>query len=76
MATLESLMADTSKTLGACIHKPKLTANLLGKPPFRFLHDIIMEVTRLTLRYSRCHQRRRWTREIADLLGQWQPLCR
>lgn len=38
----------TQALLGAIITKPKLSSKLLGKPPFRFLHDIIMEVQKQT----------------------------
>jgi TRAF3-interacting protein 1 len=38
----------TQSLLGDVITRPKLTPKLLGKPPFRFLHDIVMEVIRVT----------------------------
>ncbi|XP_060683516.1 TRAF3-interacting protein 1 isoform X1 [Hemiscyllium ocellatum] len=38
----------TQDTLGRVIKKPPLTEKLLGKPPFRYLHDIFTEVIRTT----------------------------
>merc|ERR1712032_498022 len=48
MATEEEAVAGTQETLGKLITKPKMTEKYLKKPPFRFLHDIVMEVTRAT----------------------------
>jgi len=48
MASEEEAIAGTQETLGKLITKPKMTEKYLKKPPFRFLHDIIMEVTRST----------------------------
>lgn len=40
------MIRRTQDTLGKVIRKPPLTDKLLGKPPFRYLHDILSEVIR------------------------------
>ncbi|XP_064289490.1 TRAF3-interacting protein 1 isoform X2 [Passer domesticus] len=44
----EAVSRQTRETLGQVIRKPPLTDALLGKPPFRYLHDLICEVIRVT----------------------------
>ncbi|XP_043859855.1 TRAF3-interacting protein 1 isoform X3 [Dromiciops gliroides] len=43
-----SVVKRTQDALGKVIKKPPLTEKLLNKPPFRYLHDIITEVIRMT----------------------------
>ncbi|XP_077128522.1 TRAF3-interacting protein 1 isoform X2 [Ranitomeya variabilis] len=43
-----ALVRRTQESLGKVIRKPPLTDKLLGKPPFRYLHDILTEVIRTT----------------------------
>uniref|UniRef100_A0A3P9HJX8 TRAF3-interacting protein 1 N-terminal domain-containing protein n=1 Tax=Oryzias latipes TaxID=8090 RepID=A0A3P9HJX8_ORYLA len=41
-----AVVKKTQETLGKVIKKPPLMEKLLSKPPFRYLHDIFMEVRR------------------------------
>nr|KAF6451321.1 TRAF3 interacting protein 1 [Molossus molossus] len=43
-----AVVKRTQEALGRVIRKPPLTEKLLSKPPFRYLHDIITEVIRVT----------------------------
>ncbi|XP_073928243.1 TRAF3-interacting protein 1 isoform X5 [Castor canadensis] len=43
-----AVVRRTQEALGKVIRKPPLTEKLLNKPPFRYLHDIITEVIRIT----------------------------
>ncbi|XP_051646986.1 TRAF3-interacting protein 1 [Manacus candei] len=44
----EAVARRTRESLGQVIRKPPLTDALLNKPPFRYLHDLISEVIRVT----------------------------
>ncbi|NXC47496.1 MIPT3 protein, partial [Penelope pileata] len=44
----EAVVRRTQECLGRVIRKPPLTDRLLSKPPFRYLHDVITEVIRVT----------------------------
>ena len=44
----EQYIEKTISTLGTIVSKPKLVASLLRKPPFRYLHDILVEVLRVS----------------------------
>ncbi|XP_038277541.1 TRAF3-interacting protein 1 isoform X2 [Dermochelys coriacea] len=43
-----AVVRRTQELLGRVIRKPPLTERLLSKPPFRYLHDVIGEVIRVT----------------------------
>ena len=45
---LEDTIAETRASLTSIISKPKITDNLLARPPFRFLFDIIVAVDTAT----------------------------
>lgn len=45
---MEPWIAQTQASLGACIARPRLLTERLRKPPFRFLFDIAVEVSRQT----------------------------
>lgn len=47
-ADIPDWVLRTQQCLGQLISTPKLTARLLSRPPFRFLHDIVLEVQRQT----------------------------
>ena len=48
MAVDASVIKATQESLGPFVKKPPLTEKLLGKPPFRFLHDVFSVIIRDT----------------------------
>ncbi|XP_035426099.1 TRAF3-interacting protein 1 isoform X3 [Cygnus atratus] len=44
----EAVLRQTREALGRVIRRPPLTDRLLSRPPFRYLHDVITEVIRVT----------------------------
>lgn len=42
-----AVIQQTQETLGKYIKKPPLSEKLLKKPPFRFLHDVVKEVSNI-----------------------------
>ncbi|KAJ3280305.1 TRAF3-interacting protein 1 [Borealophlyctis nickersoniae] len=47
-ASLDDLTKKTIDLLGRIIKKPPLTAKLLSKPPFRYLHDLFSELIKVS----------------------------
>ena len=45
---MESITERTQKILGQTVSRTPLTGKLLSKPPFRFLHDLTMEILQST----------------------------
>jgi TRAF3-interacting protein 1 len=45
---LQTLIPITRDALSALISRPKLHDKLLGKPPFRFLHDVFLNIIKET----------------------------
>ncbi|AYU78653.1 hypothetical protein, conserved [Leishmania donovani] len=45
---MEAIIEKTQKELGAVIQAPRLTDKLLSRPPFRYIHDIVMSFMKAT----------------------------
>ncbi|KAG5506184.1 hypothetical protein GH5_05867 [Leishmania sp. Ghana 2012 LV757] len=45
---MEAVIEKTQRELGAVIQAPKLTEKLLSRPPFRYIHDIVMSFMKAT----------------------------
>lgn len=43
-AEIPAWIRATQKKVGKIIQKPKLTSQLLARPPFRFIHDIVFAI--------------------------------
>jgi hypothetical protein len=48
MTEEDTFTDNTIKTIGAVIDQPKLVKNLLMKPPYRFVYDVIMAIQKKT----------------------------
>ena len=48
----ENVVKLTLETLGKVIKQVPLTEKLLSRPPFKFIHDIIKEVSNATFDYN------------------------
>ena len=44
----DSIVEETQGLFAPLIKKPKMSAKLLNKPPFRFLHDVFSELCKST----------------------------
>lgn len=45
---LHECIRATQRSLGRIVEHPRLSDALLARPPFRFLHDIVMQVIEIT----------------------------
>ncbi|KAG5502514.1 hypothetical protein JIQ42_05395 [Leishmania sp. Namibia] len=45
---MEAVIEKTQRELGVVIQAPKLTEKLLSRPPFRYIHDIVMSFMKAT----------------------------
>ncbi len=71
MGDLDALVATTQASLGAVLKRPPLTDKLLARPPFRFLHDILMELLRTVAFLDGLYTDVELVRGCSDLVPQW-----
>ena len=48
MSELDTLIEEAKVKVSGVIQRPKMTEKLLGKPPFKFLHDVISAIVQTT----------------------------